>query len=126
MGIDIYASWPGMTQQQKDDQVTGFCVTAGNVGYLREAYHGEPYATHFFVSEAFEEGRHEGAQIPADTLKKRLVKTMRLCLERSENNYPDEDPELALEAARTYYEFWKLCDQREKETGQPCTIYASY
>ncbi len=51
MGIDIYARWRGMTSAQADAQITCFSVKAGQVGYLREAYHGEPYATRVLVPE---------------------------------------------------------------------------
>jgi hypothetical protein len=43
----------------------GFSVEHGHLGYLREAYHGEPYATRVLVPESFETGR---AEIPAATL----------------------------------------------------------
>jgi hypothetical protein len=45
MGIDIYAEGDGMTDAQREAQITGCSVEHGHVGYLREAYHGEPYAT---------------------------------------------------------------------------------
>src|SRR5665213_1209510 len=57
MGIDIYAEWHGMSDAEKKAQVTGFSVEHGHVGYLREAYHGEPYATHVLLAESFETGR---------------------------------------------------------------------
>ena len=53
MGIDIYATWAGMTPQERALQYTGFSVINGEVGYLREAYHGKPYATQVLVPEAF-------------------------------------------------------------------------
>jgi len=56
MGIDIYAEWRGMTEEESNAQITGFDAAAGHVGYLREAYHGEPYATRVLVPEAFEQG----------------------------------------------------------------------
>ena len=57
MGIDIYMKWEGQTEEEERAQITGFEVSgrAGGVGYLREAYHGAPYATMFFVGEAFGE-----------------------------------------------------------------------
>lgn len=54
MGIDVYATWAGMTPQERALQYTGFSVINGEVGYLREAYHGSPYATRVLVPEAFE------------------------------------------------------------------------
>ena len=57
MGIDIYMSWEEQTEEEEKAQFTGFEVSerAGGAGYLREAYHGPPYATMFFVQEAFGE-----------------------------------------------------------------------
>ncbi|NDD52317.1 hypothetical protein EBZ39_00295 [bacterium] len=72
MGIDIYLKWDGMNEKDEKDQVTGFSTTAGEVGYLREAYHGGPYATKMLVREAFEAENCE-AQIPAKVLRERLT-----------------------------------------------------
>jgi hypothetical protein len=35
MGTDIYLNWEGKTQQDWDDQMTGWSIDAGSVGYLR-------------------------------------------------------------------------------------------
>jgi hypothetical protein len=35
MGTDIYLVWKGMTEKDKDAQITGWSINAGNVGYLR-------------------------------------------------------------------------------------------
>ena len=45
MGIDIYARWNGQSSAEQQAQYTGFSIEHGHVGYLREAYHGAPYAT---------------------------------------------------------------------------------
>jgi hypothetical protein len=58
-----------LTDAEKKAQITGCSVEHGHVGYLREAYHGEPYATKVLVPEAFEELR---VQIHAATLQSRL------------------------------------------------------
>lgn len=50
MGIDVYLEWDGMSKAENEAQCTGF-ATAGAVGYLREAYHGGPYATRFLFRE---------------------------------------------------------------------------
>ena len=34
-----------------NDSGQGFDITAGDKGYLREAYHGSPYATHYLLKE---------------------------------------------------------------------------
>ena len=39
MGVDIYMQWDGMTEQDEENQLTGF-ENAGEVGYLRGAYFG--------------------------------------------------------------------------------------
>jgi hypothetical protein len=49
----VYTSWRGQTEKEQAAQITGFSVVHGHVGYLREAYHGEPYATRVLVPEAF-------------------------------------------------------------------------
>src|ERR1035437_2650811 len=57
MGIDIYAHWIGQTREAKAKQSEAWLSTGlGGAGYLREAYHGEPYATKFLCAEAFETG----------------------------------------------------------------------
>ena len=47
MGIDVYLEWPGQEEENKikDNQLNWCSTTQGHVGYLREAYHGGPYAT---------------------------------------------------------------------------------
>ena len=73
MGIDIYLEWDGMTEADKNAQIEcGFSITSGNVGYLREAYHGGPYATKLLCREAFESDT-SAAEIPADILRERLT-----------------------------------------------------
>lgn len=72
MGIDIYLQWDGMTEEDKQRQYTGMSTTSGEVGYLRESYHGGPYATKILCREAFESDNCE-AEIPAATLRERLT-----------------------------------------------------
>lgn len=72
MGIDIYLKWEGQEEEERQAQHTGFSTTHGHVGYLREAYHGGPYATHILVREAFESAECE-AQIPAAIMRERLT-----------------------------------------------------
>lgn len=55
MGIDIYMHWDNQTEKEKENQITGFSTTVGNVGYLREAYHGGPYATKILLPESFDD-----------------------------------------------------------------------
>ena len=126
MGIDIYAEWKGQTEEERKAQCTGFSIEHGHVGYLREAYHGEPCATPYLVSEAFEDP--EGlAKIPAAVLRERLPETIRIAKERERVVYkrkgeiPDDDPII-----KSFTDFVALCERKERETGEPVTIIASY
>jgi hypothetical protein len=121
MGIDIYAKWDRMSMADEAAQITGFSVEHGHVGYLREAYHGEPYATKVLVPEAFEYGR---ARIDAGTLQKRLPETLDAARKRERQVYManDEDTERVLQS---YRDFVALCARKEVETGIPCLIIAS-
>src|SRR6516225_8391052 len=49
-GIDVYAHWKGKTLAEERAQITGHSVAHGHVGYLREAYDGEPYAIQVLCS----------------------------------------------------------------------------
>lgn len=71
MGIDIFLEWPDKEQTQ-DDAPEIWSQTQGHVGYLRESYKGEPYATKFLVREAFE-AKNYRAKIPAAVMRKRLT-----------------------------------------------------
>lgn len=126
MGIDIYTEWKGQTEEEKEAQITGFSIAYGHVGYLRESYHGAPYATQYLVAEAFDSPEGQ-AQIPASVLRRRLPKTIRLAKERLRVVYnrkgavSDDDP-----AIRSFADFVALCERKEAETGEPVTVIASY
>lgn len=122
MGIDIYARWKGMTTEERETQITGFSVMHGHTGYLREAYHGEPYATRALVPEAFE-SEDSRARIPASILKSRLLKVVELARERNTKLY---DGDLQEKVVKSFVDFVALCERKEMETGEPCEIYASY
>jgi hypothetical protein len=123
MGIDIYAKWDGMTEAEEDAQVTGFSVEHGHVGYLREAYHGEPYATKVLVPEAFEEHR---VPIYAATLESRLPATLAVAETREREIYGVSDQVKIDRVLKSYRDFIALCVRKEAETGEPCLIIASY
>jgi hypothetical protein len=128
MGIDIYARWPEQTTAETDAQCTGFSIEHGHVGYLREAYHGEPYATRVLVPEAFDhETNPDGAPIPAKTLRERLPDALAAAMRRQELVY-NEGPEHETTRAvlQSFSDFVELCERKERETGQPCSIVASY
>jgi len=124
MGIDIYAQWRGMTKANKQAQITGFSVTSGHVGYLREAYHGEPYATKALVPEAFSSDNGK-AEIAAALLRERLPAVLRLVAERHRIIYDDTPAEIK-RVQKSFSDFVDLCELQEARTGQPTKIIASY
>ena len=123
MGIDIYMRWDGMTEADRDKQITGFNATVGEVGYLREAYHGSPYATQYLVEEAFEDGADE-VHIPAKELRKRLPLTKEIVIQRFRDVYKEEIEEDNA-FVKAFEDFVKLSEALEEEGRKP-TIYASY
>lgn len=66
-------------------------ITEGGSGYLREAYHGEPYATTFLCAEAFDNDR-ASAPIAANVLRGRLPEALRLAEERLRTIYKATTP----------------------------------
>src|SRR5688572_29640082 len=87
MGIDIYARWEGQNEEEQKAQYTGFDINSGHVGYLREAYHGKPYATRYLLQESFATGE---ANIPAATLRERLPATIMIATYRNHLLYEGE------------------------------------
>jgi|SRR5579884_184232 len=90
--------------------------------YLREAYRGGPYATRYLCAEAFETGE---AQISAAVLRKRLPHTLVLVEKRVRTLY-NADAEETEKAKQSFRDFVSLCEKKEKETGEPVRIIASY
>lgn len=125
MGIDIYVRWKGQTRKEEKAQLTGFSVLHGRVGYLREAYHGEPYATAYLMQEAFDHP-DRAAVIPAAVLRERLPRTLALVEERERTLYGKTDEEEIAHIKQSYTDFVALCEQKEQETGEPVTVIASY
>ena len=125
MGIDIYAKWQGQKKREWQAQSDAWLsATDGSIGYLREAYHGEPYATEFLCAEAFA-SKKAFAPIRAVTLRERLPKTLELVEERELTLY--QSGELEIEKVKqSFRDFVALCEQKEKETGKPVMIVASY
>jgi hypothetical protein len=122
-GIHIYAEWTGMTESERAAQ-WGCCgVENGHVGYLREAFDGEPYATKALVPEAFELDR---APIYAEKLQARLPDVLEIAEQREREIYGvTEDAEIK-RVLQSYADFVELCARKEAETGEPCLIVASY
>jgi hypothetical protein len=172
MGIDIYLEWDGMDDESRKAQCTGFSILAGGVGYLREAYHGGPYATRILVREAFESD-DATAEIPAAIMRERLTSvTEPVCsknrghdlaqlligavsqtmtaeggqfdpdrlqrdttrpmtveeavVERQRKLYPQDADEMCEKVLQSFRDFVALAEQKEKETGRPCRVIASY
>ena len=123
MGIDIYMRWDGMTEGDRDKQITPFDATVGDVGYLREAYHGGPYATQYLVEEAFEDGAGD-VHIPAKKLRERLPLTKDIIIQRFREVY---DEELTEDDAvvKAFEDFVKLGEALEEDGRKP-TVYASW
>ena len=128
MGIDIYAHWRNQSTSERDTQAKAWLSAAdGDVGYLREAYHGEPYATKVLVPEAFEYESREGAPIPAATLRRRLRKTLAVACARQLLVYKEgaqSDDTRAV--VQSFVDFVELCEAKERDMGEPCRIVASY
>jgi hypothetical protein len=123
MGIDIYAHWRDQSAEDKAKQSEAWLtIGAGGAGYLREAYHGEPYATKYLCAEAFETGN---AHISAAVMRERLPHTLALVEERERKIY--QAPEDVIEEAKqNFRDFVALCEEKEKETGEPVLVIASY
>lgn len=152
MGIDIYLHWEDMTEKDEEARYTGFSIVSGNIGYLREAYHGGPYVTRVLMPEAFyrdewheyawrnqidpsdwgndpddgSERDEHGPPIPAAVMRHRLTAARAAFDERWDSVYPDDDAEIRAEAWQAFVDFVDLAERKEKETGYMCRVYASY
>jgi hypothetical protein len=125
MGIDIYARWEGQLPDQVEKQLEVWLSGVdGGAGYLREAYHGEPYATECLVPEAFE--APNGVQIYAAVLRERLPETLRLAEERERTVYGATTAEEIEPTLQSYRDFVALCERVERESGVPVTVVASW
>lgn len=76
MGIDVYLKWPSMTKAEEKKQITGWAIDAGDRGYLREAYHGGPYATKVLMPEGWDDSvkldDEYYFELPAAVMRERL------------------------------------------------------
>jgi hypothetical protein len=91
-----------MTEVEEAAQITGFSVEHGHVGYLREAYHGEPYATKVLVPEAFEE---HSVPIHAARLADRLPAVLVVAEARERQVYGVTDAEEIERVLKSYRDF---------------------
>lgn len=126
MGIDIYLKWKGQTEEERKAQYTGFSITSGHVGYLREAYNREPYATKVMFPETWQDHndtddeKRKGVSYPASVLRERLSRTLAAVRERY------GDSEVLPEAIQSWEAFVALAERKEAETGAPCRVVNSY
>lgn len=86
MGIDIYLKWDGQTKSEEKAQLTGFSTSHGHVGYLREAYHGGPYATRILFSEGFNSDNYT-ITLESKILEARLPDAIKATIEREKTIY---------------------------------------
>lgn len=91
---------------------------------MREAYHGEPYATRFLFAEAFD-SENGMAQISAAQLRRNLDRALELVEERARKIYNATDEEVEADK-KSFRDFVALCERKERETGEPVRIVASY
>ncbi len=152
MGIDIYMYWKDQTDEEKKAQFTGFSVASGHVGYLREAYHGGPYATRVLMPEAFaacEEDVGDGpgqcpkawfyqfpdgadpsdsypcARIPVDVLKGRLEAAVEAAATRERVIYKDKPSQTKPGPVKSLIDFVALYEKLDTEGREPA-IFASF
>ena len=123
MGIDIYMNWDGMTEEDKQAQYTGYSIEHGHVGYLREAYHGNPYVTRFLLKEAFESDDGT-AEISSKVLRIRLPEALKLHIKRQKEIYND-DINFESPSAESIISFVELAEMLHKANKNP-KIIASY
>ena len=125
MDIEVCAQWDRMSMEEAAAQLSGkFSNDYGDVGYLREPYHGTPYATEALVPEALRYGR---ARIAASDLRKRLPDALHIVETRERSCAFTTADEAAIERMQKHYrDFVALCARKEEQTGIPCLIIASY
>ena len=68
-----------------------------------------------------------GATIPAETLRQRLPDTLAAATRRQQLVYNEgPDNETTRVVLQSFSDFVELCERKERETGEPCSIVASY
>lgn len=119
MGIDVYLSWDGMTEEEEKARYTGFDVWKGNLGYLREAYHGNPYATHVLISESWESQPEDGFVISNAELMERMSEVLKAVMERCVDVYKEDDMFSIYKSMKSFADFVMLHGEKEKEGKHP-------
>ena len=118
IGIDVYLRWEEQTKEERAAQITGFSPAHGHVGYLREAYHGGPYATKVLVPETWESDDGT-AYIPSQLLKQRLSHAIKTAIERERVVYGDEDADETLPMVQSLKDFVALYEMLELAGKHP-------
>ena len=130
MGISIYARWRGQTAAEETAQLNAFydlSTQDGDIGYLHEMQDGELYATHVLVPEAIHAEDADGVSIPVATLRERLPEALRVAREQQRLVYNEPADSKKTEAVlQSLRDFVALCERKEQETGEPCSILAVY
>lgn len=125
MGIDVYLQWDGQTEAEVESQIaTGFSVVDGHVGYLREAYHGGPYATRVLAPESFEAGSGP-VEIPVTVLRERLPAVIEAAMTRARSVYGAKDLTEENVEIQSFRQFVELAEAKANDAGN-VRIYASY
>lgn len=137
MGIDVYLCWDNMSEDEHKAQFNSGDTDGGKIGYLRESYHGEPYATRVLMPEGWDQALWDGhnddclyhcphgeVRIPAATLVGRLEETCGTAIRRAELVYSDDidqdDPHV-----QAFIDFVKLVQEKELAGLDP-RIFVSY
>ena len=120
MGIDVYNETAQRKHKGGHDTGGGFNTLAGHKGYLREAYHGETFATQYLVEECFDLKHQKDEKngvsyrtrvyIPAKVLRARLPKTLELVKERYKTTYKAKDDEIK-KAQKSFIDFVVLAEK---------------
>ncbi len=75
MGVDVYLSWTGITEEEKQKQFTGYDCTCGKFGYLRSNYSGVSYdAIAEFFGKYFDIGMGKPMDFDFKYVEKNLKK----------------------------------------------------
>ena len=127
MGIDIYLKWDGITDDDKQKQLTGFSLTSGHLGYLRQSFYKPDHFTGNYpieslIPEAFADN-DSTASIPVDKLKIMLPYVISELFRFYSNEKLNlNDNVTVYDIVKSYIDFVALAERKELETGKPCTI----
>lgn len=124
MGIDVYLRWKLITEDEVAKQYSGFSVKSGHLGYLREAYHGEPYATRRLLPEGFE-AHGEPVHIPPEVLRERLPGVIKDAMERERALYGNDTVDEESPVIRSFTDFVELYEKMAAQGKHPM-VHVSY